>query len=538
MGVFAQKPRAPRQTAFSMTDRARLGQGLEASLIPHARSTIGDRAAQRLTADDASRVSGVSTAAGVAPFSHDFGRVPVHAPGQLPSIERRGQTGQHVRYGSEGHTPAARSASGAASRSSPLMIQRAAAAQSAHGDGEAAAPLGQAIERARGSGRAMEGRLRGEMESAFGADFGGVRVHTDVEADAMNTLLSARAFTQSQDIFFRRGEYAPDRSKGRELLAHELTHVIQQGAHPSPQTSPLYVSEPRDRSEREADRAATTIMAEAEETRRSAVRGGVGETGRDDHPNAPLVARGEGAAPHTRISRLSVPCVQRTATFDPGTVTTWDPAFQAVEKRGSMGQTLYRLNGDLVYSAASLSAAIESPVISRRTTSTGEDCWINSARKNVASFLMFVPNSGPWRNSPLMEKVGRLLDLPVCMRQGYTKFRVRGVPSDAAAATKIRTHEEVHANYYKDAFDSIVGPWDRAITTAEGRVFSGPDAAACEAKLFAAVGGTPDEIAASMYRLFGPLDKAFHRSTAGRVVGVTNGGSNDSCTVSWGYFGP
>jgi hypothetical protein len=81
-----------------------------------------------------------------------------------------------------------------------------------------------------GAGRPLPKPIRGSMEQAFGVDFGAVRVHTDRRANTVNRSLSARAFTRGQDIFFRHGEYDPGSSAGRELLAHELTHVVQQRA--------------------------------------------------------------------------------------------------------------------------------------------------------------------------------------------------------------------------------------------------------------------------------------------------------------------
>jgi hypothetical protein len=87
-----------------------------------------------------------------------------------------------------------------------------------------------AIERARGAGQALDSTARSFLEESMGADFGNVRVHTGPQAEALNRSLSARAFTTGSDVFFARGEYQPGSSNGRELLAHELTHVVQQGA--------------------------------------------------------------------------------------------------------------------------------------------------------------------------------------------------------------------------------------------------------------------------------------------------------------------
>jgi hypothetical protein len=88
--------------------------------------------------------------------------------------------------------------------------------------------LESSIHQARSGGQTLGERVRSPMESAFQADFSGVKVHTDATADQLNRSLQARAFTTGQDIFFRRGEYRPGSSSGQQLLAHELTHVVQQ----------------------------------------------------------------------------------------------------------------------------------------------------------------------------------------------------------------------------------------------------------------------------------------------------------------------
>ncbi|MEM8637262.1 MAG: DUF4157 domain-containing protein [Cyanobacteria bacterium P01_G01_bin.54] len=94
---------------------------------------------------------------------------------------------------------------------------------------EAASPdLERSIQRERGKGQPMAEGVRQPMESAFGVDFGGVRIHTDNTADQLNQSIQAKAFTTGQDVFFRQGAYAPESRGGQALLAHELTHVVQQ----------------------------------------------------------------------------------------------------------------------------------------------------------------------------------------------------------------------------------------------------------------------------------------------------------------------
>ena len=79
-----------------------------------------------------------------------------------------------------------------------------------------------------GTGRALNPSLREEMEQAFAADFSGVHIHTGNAADSLNHDLIARAFTYGKDIFFNAREFRPETREGRHLLAHELTHVVQQ----------------------------------------------------------------------------------------------------------------------------------------------------------------------------------------------------------------------------------------------------------------------------------------------------------------------
>ncbi len=95
----------------------------------------------------------------------------------------------------------------------------------------ATSELETSIQQARGNGQPLADDIKQPMEQAFGADFGSVRVHTDAQSDKLNQSIQARAFTTGQDVFFRQGEYSPESNAGKELLAHELTHVVQQNGN-------------------------------------------------------------------------------------------------------------------------------------------------------------------------------------------------------------------------------------------------------------------------------------------------------------------
>jgi Domain of unknown function (DUF4157) len=162
-----------------------------------------------------------------------------------------------------------------------------ALARQGKGSGEVSPEIEQKIDRARGGGKAIDQTHRLQMEAALGADFSHVRVHTDTEADTLNRQVNAVAFTTGSDIFFRQGEYRPESSNGRELLAHELTHVVQQdGASPRPGAGQrgglrrkchecegeakdgiqrkLVVGQPDDQHEREAENTATSVVRRIE----------------------------------------------------------------------------------------------------------------------------------------------------------------------------------------------------------------------------------------------------------------------------------
>ena len=106
---------------------------------------------------------------------------------------------------------------------------KAKAPMQRHATGAAAIP-GAVHETLRRGGAPLDGEAREFMESRFGHDFSRVRVHTDEQAAESARAVNANAYTVGSNIVFRSGLYAPVTVPGKQLLAHELAHVVQQGS--------------------------------------------------------------------------------------------------------------------------------------------------------------------------------------------------------------------------------------------------------------------------------------------------------------------
>ncbi len=109
--------------------------------------------------------------------------------------------------------------------------------QSGRGPPAGSIPFEQSLQSSRGTGSPLSSGTRQFMESRFGADFSGVRIHTGTAAESMSSQVHAQAFAHGKDIYFNQGKYSPDTTGGKTLLAHELTHTIQQA--PDLQRRPL-----------------------------------------------------------------------------------------------------------------------------------------------------------------------------------------------------------------------------------------------------------------------------------------------------------
>jgi hypothetical protein len=150
--------------------------------------------------------------------------------------EQQSPDGQHARVDRPAEQPAGPAApvplarlapagNGALTRLLRSPVLRGGSAS--QGAGPLDPEIATAIEAERGGGSPLAEPVRGEMEQHFGVDLGAVRLHTGPTAAALNRSVQAEAFTTGTDVFLSGGLDAAS-SSGRELLAHELTHVVQQ----------------------------------------------------------------------------------------------------------------------------------------------------------------------------------------------------------------------------------------------------------------------------------------------------------------------
>jgi hypothetical protein len=120
----------------------------------------------------------------------------------------------------------------------------------------------------RSPGLPLDANTHAFMEPRFGHDFSDVRIHNDGKASESARAVSARAFTLGDHVVFAAGQYSPGTTEGQRLLAHELTHVIQQTGIVGQTVSRLEVSSPTDPLEQEAERISQRVTGNHREVRR------------------------------------------------------------------------------------------------------------------------------------------------------------------------------------------------------------------------------------------------------------------------------
>jgi hypothetical protein len=441
------------------------------------------------------------------PCEFDFGRLPLfasdHASPTMPF-----QRAVTVAYPED---PLEREADRVADA---VMSVRAPSGPGALGPTPA---IGAPTDTSSSGGSVMDPDTRVFMEERFGHDFSAVKIHTGPEAARAARSVSARAFTLSRDIVFGAGEYQPRTHEGGRLLAHELTHVIQQGA-----TS----------STAGAQRCECVQDKGSEPDPATFAQGIIGD--QVDQGEGPYVQSAACAAPRLPgISRRS-PAVQRLATFAAGAVhETFNLASQ-LSTGGPAGFTPPLLNGAQILSPATARAQILRPTLNGRSlVAGGVEVWVQRVPTNVGSFDETVLAAPPWSTVTAKTNVAPF-GMAACSVAGTTTFRAIGLPTDVACQAQNRGHEDHHALDHQTEFNNVMVPWDARLMVAQvlGTRFAGATQADAETALWSAMGGTPDQVADAQDAAWVLANNNFHSTAAGRSKIISNPRSDATCTTS------
>ncbi len=189
------------------------------------------------------------------------------------------------------------------------------------------------IQNTRGSGVALDKGTQAFMGNRFGTDFSHVNIHNNDQSHQLNRQLNARAFTIGNDIYFNRGNYNPASPSGRHLLAHELTHVVQQGTTLQPM-----IQKDDEAAAAESSAGSSTPVADLvsgllrDQLSDSGMRGHLSTLGTALQGLAVESSTTEGDQPATSAERLSALGVARAFEITSAAILR-DPAFATLRQR-------------------------------------------------------------------------------------------------------------------------------------------------------------------------------------------------------------
>jgi hypothetical protein len=231
------------------------------------------------------------------------------------------------------------------------LQRKAASGQSAVGSGQWGGGGGQDVPT--GGGVPLAASARQSLEPLFGVSFDAVRIHADVQSDRLARDVDARAFTLGQDIHFAQGEYRPGSRAGMSLLAHELTHTIQQRGVAASGSSDAVEIDPGDSPfEAEAEAAARRVLdGDATAVRSGTIpRHSIGRIQRQRASGATTESAVRTIDEHSRVSITRTltprPCEERARTESTARrdIFYWDRQADAVGMRYSLCHGRVRLS--------------------------------------------------------------------------------------------------------------------------------------------------------------------------------------------------
>ena len=233
MRTFAKKPEATHQSTSARSpkpSRSFVGQSREVHSILHLHRKISNEAVLRLLHAAAEHLDASSENSASTGLTHYSSHIPLQT-NALRNIQSKMKVNNPR---DQNEQEADRIADEVLRQKVPeeknerLEIQGRPSQQAVSGERELEEDIENRLRRSKGGGSLIVDQIRAFFEPRLQSDFSNVRVHTNDEAVRMNQEMGARAFTHGPDIYFGVGQYNPQSTEGRRLLAHELTHVVQQ----------------------------------------------------------------------------------------------------------------------------------------------------------------------------------------------------------------------------------------------------------------------------------------------------------------------
>jgi len=363
-------------------------------------------------------------------------------------------------------------------------------------------------------GQPLEPGIRSFMEPRFGHDFSRVRIHADGRSGEAAEAVNAHAFTVGRDVVFASGQYAPNTHVGQRLLAHELSHVVQQGSGSISGSTSLHLNPPGDRFEQEADRIADAVIA---------------------MPKGPPETIASGAP--AQLSRKALG-LQRSATFVDTAPSEELNLAERVVNNLFAGNTDFVLNGTPFIAGIDFAVALASLNTPHVATQIRKDkkveCHFDTVPDNKGSFDMKVLKDGEWSLVTTKARLANMFGLNGC-GGGDATLVINGIQKNEDQRNRTRTHEDQHVKDDKAIFAAVVGSWDTLLAEAKRlrRTEVADTADECRQNLYdrQVSKQDPTYIVTKLINDINAKSKDFHDTGAGRNVRISNAQPLNNCTT-------
>lgn len=342
-----------------------------------------------------------------------------------------------------------------------------------------------------GGGIPLDDGLQREMARRFGHDFSHVRVHTGTLAEQSARDVHAQAYTVGNDIVFDAGQFAPGSPEGRKLIAHELTHVVQQGAAPPTQTA----APTNGRLALQPGAYALRLLLPDGEkwVGPPVLQGGhlfpagpgpAGESPPEAGADRPAESNMPAQPSPDRARRIKRR-LQRRANFTNPAPVAEDPLARLIAG-GTPGLTTPTINGNVVASSADVLTQITPTAVTGSTSGGTTTCQFNAAFNiNTSANVIVASNAGArgWTCSIPLSLLGR----PAACAGAPASIPgvMVATPSNADFVTRVRNSEQEHVDAIRELHNRHFVPYDASVTGLRGTGATLPD---CATNLMAKLG--------------------------------------------------